>query len=157
MTSRRKHFAERRAARGYSQEEFAEALSVAASTVVRWESGRATPHPHQRPKIAGLLGVTLPDLDAFLSDEQPADTAGLSAAPTLLHGDDDDMKRREVLGLLAVTGALVALPDSVEAAQGRAASTLLETGTPCIRVSGRSTRYRTPSRSSSLRCAHSSM
>ncbi|WMX47354.1 helix-turn-helix transcriptional regulator [Streptomyces roseicoloratus] len=42
MTSRRRHFAERRAARGYSQEEFAEVLSVAASTVVRWESGRAT-------------------------------------------------------------------------------------------------------------------
>ncbi|MEE1738485.1 transcriptional regulator [Streptomyces sp. BE147] len=38
------------------------------------------------------------------------------------------MKRREVLGLLAVTGALVALPDSGEAARGRAASTLLETG-----------------------------
>ncbi|MGW4884733.1 helix-turn-helix transcriptional regulator [Streptomyces murinus] len=128
MTSRRKHLAERRAARGYSQEEFAEALLVAASTVVRWESGRATPRPHQRPKIAVLLGVALPELEALFSDEQPAETAGLSAAPPLLHGDDDDMKRREVLGLLAVTGALVALPDSGETSRGRAASTLLETG-----------------------------
>ncbi|MEU3536571.1 helix-turn-helix transcriptional regulator [Streptomyces murinus] len=128
MTSRRRHLAERRAARGYSQEEFAEALLVAASTVVRWESGRATPRPHQRPRIAELLGVALPELEALFSDEQPAEAAGLSATPPLLHGDDDDMKRREVLGLLAVTGALVALPDSGEASRGRAASTLLETG-----------------------------
>lgn len=155
MTSRRKHFAERRAARGYSQEEFAEALSVATSTVVRWEGGRATPRPRQRPHIAGLLGVTLPGLEALLSDGQPTETAGLSADPPLLHGDD--MKRREVLGLLAVTGALVALPDSGEAARGRAASTLLETGAPSIAASGRSTRCRTPSRSSSPRCARSSM
>ncbi|WP_338020716.1 transcriptional regulator [Streptomyces sp. TR1341] len=72
--------------------------------------------------------MTLPELEALLSDEQPAEAAGLSAAPSLLQGDDDDMKRREVLGLLAVTGALVALPDSGEAARGRAASTLLEMG-----------------------------
>ncbi|RRQ89600.1 helix-turn-helix transcriptional regulator [Streptomyces griseofuscus] len=128
MTSRRRHLAERRAARGYSQEEFAEALLVAASTVVRWESGRATPRPHQRPKIAELLGVALPELEALFSDEQPAGADGLSAAPPLLHGDDDDMKRREVLGLLAVTGALVALPDSGESSRGRAASRLLEMG-----------------------------
>ncbi|MFI9438734.1 MULTISPECIES: helix-turn-helix domain-containing protein [Streptomyces] len=41
MALRRRRFAERRVAKGYSQEEFAEALTVAASTVVRWESGRA--------------------------------------------------------------------------------------------------------------------
>ncbi|MEU1229069.1 transcriptional regulator [Streptomyces sp. NPDC005828] len=38
------------------------------------------------------------------------------------------MKRRDVLGLLAVTGALVALPDSDEAPRGRATVELLETG-----------------------------
>ncbi|WP_344509755.1 helix-turn-helix transcriptional regulator [Streptomyces pulveraceus] len=54
MASRRERFAEQRVAQGYSQEDFAEALAVAASTVVRWESGRATPQPHQRPRIAGL-------------------------------------------------------------------------------------------------------
>ncbi|MFJ3902221.1 helix-turn-helix transcriptional regulator [Streptomyces sp. NPDC090025] len=128
MTSRREHLAERRVARGYSQEEFAEALSVAASTVVRWESGRATPRPHQRPAIAELLGVTLSELEALLSDERSVETAGTSAAPLLLHGDDDDMKRREVLGLLAVTGALIALPDPGEAARGRVVPSLLETG-----------------------------
>ncbi|MGC0332331.1 transcriptional regulator with XRE-family HTH domain [Streptomyces sp. SAI-170] len=128
MASRRERFAERRVAQGYSQEDFAEALAVAASTVVRWESGRATPRPHQRPKIAGLLGVTLPELEALLSEEQPAETAALPDNPPLQHGDDDDMKRREVLGLLAVTGALVTLPDSDGISRGRTASALLEAG-----------------------------
>ncbi|MBX9425569.1 helix-turn-helix transcriptional regulator [Streptomyces lateritius] len=127
--SRRRRFAELRAARGYSQEEFAEALAVAASTVVRWEGGRATPRPHQRPRIAELLGVTLPSLEALLCKEQPVEIAALADTPPLVHGGDDDMKRREVLGLLAVTGALVALPDTGEAAaRGRTASMLLESG-----------------------------
>ncbi len=125
---RRKCFAEQRVAQGYSQEEFAEALAVAASTVVRWESGRATPQPHQRPRIAGLLEVTLPELEALLSEGQPAETAVPSDTPPLLHGDDDDMKRREVLGLLAVTGALVALPDPDDVTRGYAASALSVTG-----------------------------
>lgn len=42
MALRRRRFAERRVAQGYSQEEFAEALTVAASTVIRWEG--AMPH-----------------------------------------------------------------------------------------------------------------
>ncbi|MFE0335029.1 multiprotein-bridging factor 1 family protein [Streptomyces sp. NPDC058955] len=128
MTSRRERLSERRVARGYSQEEFAEALAVAASTVVRWESGRATPRPHQRPRIADLLGVTLADLEALLFAGSPGETVVLPDPPSLLHSDDDDMKRREMLGLLAVTGALVALPGSGEPPRGRTAATLLETG-----------------------------
>ncbi|MER6912541.1 helix-turn-helix domain-containing protein [Streptomyces sp. NPDC000594] len=126
MTSRRRRFAERRAAQGYSQEEFAEALAVATSTVIRWEGGRATPQPHQRPRIAGLLGVTLSELERLLVDERPVETARPDPQP-LFHGDDDDMKRRNVLGLLAVTGALVTLPGSDEAPRGPTAA-LLETG-----------------------------
>ncbi|MET9427012.1 transcriptional regulator [Streptomyces sp. NPDC003036] len=38
------------------------------------------------------------------------------------------MKRRDVLGLLAVTGALVTLPGSDEASRGHAATALVETG-----------------------------
>lgn len=128
MALRRRRFAERRVAKGYSQEEFAEALTVAASTVVRWESGRATPQPHQRPKIASLLGATLSELEGLLFEEQPAETAVLPDTPPLLHGDDDDMKRRDVLGLLAVTGALVTLPGSDEAPRGHTVAALLETG-----------------------------
>ncbi|WP_251022564.1 helix-turn-helix transcriptional regulator [Streptomyces sp. ISL-10] len=75
MALRRRRFADRRASQGYSQEEFAEALAVATSTVLRWEGGRATPQPHQRPKIASLLGVTLSELEGLLVEEQPAETA----------------------------------------------------------------------------------
>lgn len=128
MASRRERFAAQRVAQGYSQEDFAEALAVAASTVVRWESGRATPRPHQRPRIAGLLGVTLPELEALLAEEQPAETAALPDTPPLFPGDDDDMKRREVLGLLAVTGALVTPPGSDGISGGRTASVLLKEG-----------------------------
>lgn len=128
MALRRRRFAERRVAQGYSQEEFAEALRVAASTVIRWEGGRATPQPHQRPKIASLLGVALSELEGLLFEEQSAKTAVLPDAPPLLNGDDDDMKRRDVLGLLAVTGALVTLPGSDEAPRGLTAAALLETG-----------------------------
>lgn len=128
MALRRRRFAERRVANGYSQEEFAEALTVAASTVVRWESGRATPQPHQRSKIASLLGVTLSELEGLLFEEQLAEAVVLPDTPPLLHSDDDDMKRRDVLGLLAVTSALVTLPGSDEAPRGRTVAALLETG-----------------------------
>ncbi|MCZ0979446.1 hypothetical protein O1L60_11075 [Streptomyces diastatochromogenes] len=101
--------------------------------------------------------MTLPELEALLSDEQPAETAGLSAAPPLLHGDDDDMKRREVLGLLAVTGALVALPDPGEAARGRAVSTLLETGDALHRSLWQVYALSDSRQVVFLRCAHSSM
>ncbi|EHN79142.1 hypothetical protein ADL35_13870 [Streptomyces sp. NRRL WC-3753] len=128
MTLRRKRFAERRAARGYSQEDFAEALAVAVSTVIRWEGGRATPRPHQRPKIADLLGITLFELEGLLVDEPPAEVAAPSDVAALGHSDDDDMRRREVLGLLAVTGALVALPGSDDSPRGRTDAGLLVSG-----------------------------
>jgi transcriptional regulator with XRE-family HTH domain len=119
MTLRRKRFAERRAAQGYSQEDFAEALMVAVSTVVRWEGGRATPRPHQRPRIAHLLGIPLFELEGLLFDEQPVEAAAHSDVPDFQHGDDDDMKRREVLSLLAVTGTLVTLPGSDDSPRQR--------------------------------------
>ncbi|MET9354769.1 helix-turn-helix domain-containing protein [Streptomyces sp. NPDC006617] len=128
MTSRRKRFAERRTAQGYSQEDFAEALMVAVSTVIRWESGRATPRPHQRPAIASLLEITLLELEGLLVNEPPADFAAPSDVPALSPCDDDDMKRREVLGLLAVTGALVALPGSDDSPRERTDAGLLENG-----------------------------
>ncbi|MER6322262.1 helix-turn-helix domain-containing protein [Streptomyces coelicoflavus] len=133
MTLRRKRFAERRTARGYSQEDFAEALAVAVSTVIRWEGGRATPRPHQRPKIADLLGITLFELEGLLVDEPPAEVAAPSDVAALGHSDDDDMRRREVLDLLAVTGALVALPgsdDSPRGTHGRGASGERRRSTP---------------------------
>lgn len=39
---------------GYTQEQFAEALSVDRTTVARWETGRAEPQPFLRPKMVRL-------------------------------------------------------------------------------------------------------
>ncbi|MFK0238843.1 helix-turn-helix transcriptional regulator [Streptomyces vinaceus] len=131
MTARRERLAQKRAGRGYSQEDFAELLGIATSTVVRWESGRATPRPFQRPRIAQLLEVTTSELEALLiSDTNPA--AGSETPEIFLRdpGDADDMKRRDVLGLLAVTGALISMPGlNAEAAVRRDTSAALsETG-----------------------------
>ncbi|GGM78248.1 hypothetical protein GCM10012275_56110 [Longimycelium tulufanense] len=74
---------------GYTQEKFAAALEVAASTVVRWESGNHEPQPHLRPKMAKLLGVTLDELIELLYGS-PASTAGSrDSLPLLATGSMD--------------------------------------------------------------------
>ncbi len=129
MASRRVHFARRRKALGYSQEAFANALGVAVSTVTRWEAGTTDPQGYIHPKLARLLKVTQEGLADLLSPEVlvPDRSAVYTAAPSL--GDTDDMKRRDVLGLLAVTGALIALPGSeVPESRPGVAASLLEMG-----------------------------
>ncbi|MFG3259429.1 helix-turn-helix domain-containing protein [Streptomyces sp. NPDC048172] len=66
MASSRRRLAERRKARGYSQEQFAEALRVDRTTVQRWEKGENDPQPWHRPKIARLLGLDATELEAVL-------------------------------------------------------------------------------------------
>lgn len=127
MTARRDRLARRRAARGHSQEELAELLGVAASTVVRWESGSTAPRPHQRPRLAALLGVALPDLDVLLGAVTVVTPEVTPAASVL--GEPDAMRRRDLLGLLAATGTLIALPEPLAAAAVRPGTgSLLETG-----------------------------
>ncbi|MFE9007762.1 helix-turn-helix domain-containing protein [Streptomyces sp. NPDC007875] len=73
MPGKRQRFADRRKARGYSQEAFAEEVGTNRSTVYRWESGDAEPQPYQRPAIQKALDVTPKELDSLLSgtSEQP--------------------------------------------------------------------------------------
>ncbi|MEV7781938.1 helix-turn-helix transcriptional regulator [Kitasatospora sp. NPDC088351] len=129
MASRRKRLAERRKALGYSQESFANELGVAVSTVTRWEAGATDPHGYVHPKMAKVLKVTPEGLADLLAPEVrvPDRSVAYAAAPP--SGDTDDMKRRDVLSLLAVTGALIALPgsDKPSSRPGTAAS-LAETG-----------------------------
>ncbi|WP_258563330.1 helix-turn-helix domain-containing protein [Streptomyces phytophilus] len=65
---------ERRRSLGYSQEDLAERVGVALSTVQRWESGESNPQPWQRPKLARALDVTATRLSDLLSPS-PADWA----------------------------------------------------------------------------------
>jgi transcriptional regulator with XRE-family HTH domain len=73
MTSRRKPFAQRRRAVGFSQERLAERLGVDRSTVVRWEGGQSEPLPWMRPKLARALQVSLDQLDELLGEASKID------------------------------------------------------------------------------------
>ncbi|MFI6205874.1 helix-turn-helix domain-containing protein [Streptomyces sp. NPDC051041] len=100
---------ERRKACGYSQESLASAMGVDRTTVGRWERGETEPQPPLRPKLAGLLGLGLAELDALLSPQAVTPEAeGNLDDPTPDGGDD--MIRRDFLRLLTVAGTLPALP-----------------------------------------------
>lgn len=119
MAERRLRLAQRRKALGYSQEAFAEVLGVDRSTVARWERGESEPLPYIRPKLARVLGVTVDALAPLLARTPTVvvlpTTATVLPKPTTAPqygatSEDDDMNRRELLQLLSVTGALVAMP-----------------------------------------------
>lgn len=104
--------AERRRALGYSQERLAQAVGVDRTTVGRWESGRITPQPAQRRRLATTLDLSLRELDVLLSPPRAGQGAAgrqVDAVPSA--GDLDEMIRREFLRLLTVSGALAALSD----------------------------------------------
>ncbi|MFI9787256.1 helix-turn-helix transcriptional regulator [Kitasatospora sp. NPDC051984] len=109
MTARRKRLAARRKALGHSQERLAELLGVATSTVARWEAG-TDPHGWVLPKLALALKVSPEELADLLTPEAALPTLPAASAAGPPAGDTDDMKRRDVLSLLATTGALVTLP-----------------------------------------------
>ncbi|MFJ8696500.1 helix-turn-helix transcriptional regulator [Streptomyces roseolilacinus] len=108
----------RRRELGYSQEQLAQTLGVDRTTVGRWESGRIAPQPTQRRGLAATLGVSLQELDALLSPSRTADRkeATKQSGDHPSAGDLDEMIRREFLRILAISGALAALPaDEAEA------------------------------------------
>jgi transcriptional regulator with XRE-family HTH domain len=66
MVAKRLRLAERRRARGYSQDSLAEQLLVSRSTVARWERGDTEPQPYVRPRLATLLDVDREELTELL-------------------------------------------------------------------------------------------
>ncbi|WP_063126218.1 helix-turn-helix domain-containing protein [Nocardia fusca] len=70
MGVRRKRFAQRRRAVGFSQERFAERLRVDRSTVARWEAGENEPLPWLRPELARVLRVSVDELDELLTESE---------------------------------------------------------------------------------------
>jgi tetratricopeptide (TPR) repeat protein len=89
----------------------ATALGVDRTTVGRWDRGETEPQPEYRPKVAALLQVDLLTLDALIreSSGSPEPDAGAPSHDAYGPGEED-MIRREFMRVLAVTGALVALP-----------------------------------------------
>ena len=67
MALKRNDFVRRRRAVGFTQEGLAEAMNVERSTVSRWESGKVSPQPYQRPRLAAALQVSVRDLDDLLA------------------------------------------------------------------------------------------
>lgn len=72
MKRRRDRLANRRRALGLSQEALAERLGVERTTIARWELGETQPLAWFRPRLAGLLKVSVDDLDVMIQnvDEQ---------------------------------------------------------------------------------------
>ncbi|MGW5130918.1 helix-turn-helix transcriptional regulator [Streptomyces sp. NPDC004135] len=103
--------AARRKARGFTQERFAEAVGVDRRTVGRWERGTSKPQPPQRPKVAEVLQMDLEELDALLTPaEVLPNSEGAASSDRQGPGDPDEMIRREFLRLMALSGALAAIP-----------------------------------------------
>ncbi|MDT0550180.1 MULTISPECIES: helix-turn-helix transcriptional regulator [Streptomyces] len=96
MAGKRRGFAERRKACGYTQESFAEAMRVDRTTVYRWERGEADPQPHQRPKIAKLLKITVSDLDGLLAPDSPVLAASHPWLVPHVLADDDEQDAWEL-------------------------------------------------------------
>lgn len=51
--------AEARAARGYTQEQLAQAIGTTQQTIQRWESGQVTPRVDSVEDISRALGITM--------------------------------------------------------------------------------------------------
>lgn len=66
MTRRRGELAARRRTAGHTQESLAEVLGVDRATVARWERGESRPQPWVRRELAGVLALSLDELDRLL-------------------------------------------------------------------------------------------
>ncbi|MBT2397980.1 helix-turn-helix transcriptional regulator [Streptomyces sp. ISL-100] len=67
MALKRHGFVRRRRAVGFTQESLAEAMNVERSTVSRWESGKVSPQPYIRPRLAAVLCVSVEELSDLLA------------------------------------------------------------------------------------------
>ncbi|GGP31465.1 hypothetical protein GCM10018980_65800 [Streptomyces capoamus] len=103
--------ADRRKARGLTQERFAFAVGVDRRTVGRWERGKSKPQPPHRPKVAEVLQMDLDELDALLDPAAVLpEPEGVVSSDHHVPGDTEEMIRREFLRLMAVSGALAVVP-----------------------------------------------
>ena len=100
--------AEARNARGWSQEQLAEAVGTTQQTLQRWESGRTDPQVGKVEAVSAALGVTVSYL-LGVSDEMYPTVDGLS--PDERHLLDlyrrcNDKGRESLLQMAEVTAGL---------------------------------------------------
>lgn len=105
---------ELRRAAGHTQESLAHRLGHHRSTVERWENGRTTPQPWERPELARALDISRRELTAALAERER--TGALTAAPgqldlagrpdTFWFGEDGDTSR-DLFGVLDQARLLV--------------------------------------------------
>lgn len=79
---------------GLSQEALAKALSIAANTVSRWETGTYRPSLDDLEKLSRFFGVSI--LEFFPKEDEPTETkltALLRAAKDLPENDLEELKK----------------------------------------------------------------
>jgi transcriptional regulator with XRE-family HTH domain len=121
MASPRPRLARCREAVGFTQEKLAEVLGVDRTTVGRWETGESTPQPHQRPRIAQTISVSLTYLDEILNGSGDGSTSCASSDddqdPFGIESADEITRRSHRLGGSNVDEAkLTYLERSIDAA-----------------------------------------
>ena len=100
MSPRRDMFVEACKRTGYTIDSLAAALGVDRSTVSRWRRGQ-TPQAAQRLKLAGALGLSLPELDELLEQTASPTSAALAIIwPTEPPAQDDLFGRLDRTRLL---------------------------------------------------------
>ncbi|MER5969160.1 helix-turn-helix transcriptional regulator [Streptomyces sp. NPDC002055] len=92
MAHHRNGLAARRRTVGLTQEALAEHMGVDRSTVTRWESGRTTPQPWLRPRLARLLRVNADGLNDLLTVHSSGEPQGQDALDyAMLHPSRVDL------------------------------------------------------------------
>jgi transcriptional regulator with XRE-family HTH domain len=105
MATRRPRLIERRKAVGHTQESLAEAMEVDRTTVGRWESGQAAPQPWMRPKLAGVLDITVDQLAQLLDGSGAALAAPPETVPVHLPQAHRPASSRDMVAAVATDSA----------------------------------------------------
>lgn len=111
MAGKRARLARARKAAGYTQEQFAEAMHVDRTTVIRWESGEREPQPYVQPKMAKLLEVSSAVLGDLLADKVtiPRTESPIPAAPLGIAPETDTLEEATWLQLVRQDQGVVEL------------------------------------------------
>lgn len=110
VAAKRIRLAQARKAAGYTQEQFAEAMHVDRSTVVRWEAGEREPQPYVQPKMAKLLAVSSAALGELLAEKVSVSKPDApTAAPLAFASQTNTPEETEWLQLVSQDHGVVEL------------------------------------------------